>query len=101
MKEKKIKFEWNLAKNKINQQKHGISFEEAIQVFNDENRLERYDSYHSNLFEERYQILGMIAKQIVIVMICVFKTKSIRIISARKANNSEVKEYYEKNSYIG
>jgi len=101
MKEKKICFEWSEEKNKINKKKHEIDFTEAIQVFNDNNRLEFYDDLHSKLFEERYKIVGTITDGIIIVLICNFKMNMIRIISARKANKTEVKEYYEKNNYFG
>ncbi len=36
-----MEFEWDEAKNQINQLKHGVSFEEAGTVFYDENALYR------------------------------------------------------------
>ena len=33
---KNIRFEWDENKNKINKKKHGLSFEEAVEVFGDE-----------------------------------------------------------------
>lgn len=39
--------EWDEAKNEINIKKHGISFDEAKEVFNDPNALELYDKEHS------------------------------------------------------
>ncbi|MDX1920847.1 MAG: BrnT family toxin [Candidatus Caenarcaniphilales bacterium] len=42
-----MKFEWDSKKNKINIQKHGISFEEACFVFNDPNILSIADEEHS------------------------------------------------------
>ena len=36
---KNIRFEWDENKNKINKKKHGLSFEEAVEVFGDENAL--------------------------------------------------------------
>jgi hypothetical protein len=35
-----LEFEWDEEKNKINKKKHGISFEVAKLVFNDDNRIE-------------------------------------------------------------
>ena len=40
-------FEWDEIKAQINKQKHGISFEQALKVFEDENRLEEIDEKHS------------------------------------------------------
>lgn len=54
-----IKFQWNDNKNKINQKKHKISFEEAQSVFFDEEALIIDDPEHS-LEEERFIILGLI-----------------------------------------
>jgi uncharacterized DUF497 family protein len=42
-----IRFDWDNRKNKANQKKHGISFEEAQTVFFDENALEFPDPDHS------------------------------------------------------
>ena len=53
-----IKFQWNDNKNKINQKKHKISFEEAQSVFFDEEALTIDDPEHS-LEEERFIILGL------------------------------------------
>lgn len=35
----KINFTWDEKKNEINKQKHGLSFEEAKEVFGDENAI--------------------------------------------------------------
>ena len=45
--------EWDDNKNRINIQKHGISFETAALVFADEERIEYYDKLHS-IDEDRY-----------------------------------------------
>ncbi|CCQ62255.1 BrnT family toxin [Crocosphaera watsonii] len=49
----KLRFEWDYAKDKINQKKHGVSFEEAKTVFYDDNAIQFWDDYHSN-GEERF-----------------------------------------------
>ena len=36
-------FEWDENKNQLNKRKHGISFEEALSVFLDEKRIEKYE----------------------------------------------------------
>ncbi len=42
-----MKFEWDERKNKINQKKHNISFENAAYVFSDENAISIFDDEHS------------------------------------------------------
>ncbi len=46
-------FEWDENKNKLNQEKHFVSFEEAQLAFFDSKRIIAADSEHSNR-EERY-----------------------------------------------
>ena len=40
-------FEWDIAKNKVNITKHGLSFDKAKSVFIDKNRLIMLDVDHS------------------------------------------------------
>lgn len=91
-------FEWNEKKNKLNQNKHDISFEEAKEVFNDALHISKLD-YRFNYFEERWITLGSTKKHKVLVVANLFFSESgeeiIRILSARKANKQE-KEKYEK-----
>ena len=58
-----LTFEWDENKNRINQSKHKISFEEAQTVFYDERALVIDDPEHSEE-EERFIILGMSLWQI-------------------------------------
>ena len=75
-----MKFEWNKDKNKLNQEKHGVSFEEAKEVFADPLHISKLD-YRFSYFEERWITIGATNKY------------SIRLISARKANQNERKSY--------
>ena len=43
----KVKFEWDKSKNRSNQRKDGVSFEEAQTVFFDDRAIEFYDDEHS------------------------------------------------------
>ena len=52
-----ILFEYDEEKNRINIQKHGLSFETAARVFFDYDRLELYDEIHST-DEDRYNTIG-------------------------------------------
>ena len=92
MKELKLTRDENKALT--NQQKHGVSFEEAKTVF--------YDNYarliadpDSSQKEERFLLLGL-SSQLKLLLVChCYREagKYLRIISARKANKSEQKQY--------
>lgn len=90
-----IKFEWNAAKDALNERKHGISFEEAKSVFYDEFAIQFYDSENSELEEDRFLMLGL-SSESRILLVCHCERDSgntIRIISARKATKTERKFY--------
>lgn len=90
----RLQFEWNEQKNKINQKKHGISFEEACSVFLDDRAIMFDDPEHSQS-EERFLLLGMSeSSNVCIVSHCFRKNDTvIRIISARKATRKEEARY--------
>ncbi len=94
---KNLIFEWDDAKNDINQSKHDISFEEAQTVFFDESALEFEDPDHS-IDEERFLLLGFSQKLKVLVVCHCFRSDDsiIRIISARKATKKERKVYFRR-----
>jgi len=89
-----IRFEWDENKNRVNQDKHKISFEEAKTVFNDWEALVINDPEHSDE-EERFIILGLSrTSNLLVVCHCYRETETvIRIISARKATKTESKYY--------
>lgn len=89
-------FEWDDNKEQINIKKHGMDFETASRVFDDENRIEIYDDLHSN-YEDRYITIGMIDEITCIAMVVYTErgTDMIRIISARKATPKERRKYYD------
>lgn len=91
-----IIFEWDENKNEINKRKHGLSFEEAQEVFYDDNAILFDDPYHS-FGEERFLIIGMIkSSKICIVSHCYRNSDNvIRLISAREATKREKKTYQE------
>ncbi len=89
-----ITFSWDEKKNKINLQKHEVSFEEAKTVFADEYGRLISDPDHSD-DEDRFILLGL-SQEIQLLMVChCYREKGevIRIISARKADKSEIKQY--------
>lgn len=86
----RFEFEWDSAKDSSNQKRHGISFQEAVAVFFDENALCMPDPNHS-LGEDRFILLGT-SSQIRILVVCHCYRRSgsvVRIISARKATPRE------------
>ena len=89
-----ITFSWDERKNRANQKKHGISFDEAKTVFSDENARIIADPDHSE-DEDRYILLGLSAKLRVLVIshACYEGDEIIRIISARKADRTEHSQY--------
>lgn len=89
-----IKFEWDENKNRINQKKHGISFDEARTVFYDSDARIIDDPEHST-DEDRFIILGLSKKANILVVCHCYQASDtiIRIISARKATTSESGQY--------
>lgn len=89
-----LEFEWDEKKNNINIKKHGISFEEAMIVFYDDDAIVFDDPDHS-IEENRFLIIGMTNKgKICIVSHCYRDNEDkIRIISARKAEKGEIRVY--------
>ncbi|PJZ64911.1 hypothetical protein CH371_15520 [Leptospira wolffii] len=92
-------FEWDDKKNSSNLKKHQISFEQASQVFLDKDAIYIPDENHSE-DEERWLVLGKIANFTIIVVVFVDKSnkneEKLRIISARKADKLEEKEYFQR-----
>jgi len=87
-------FDWDENKNNENILKHGISFYEAMTVFDDDNALYKPDASHSNN-EDRFIILGFSTNPRLLVVCHCYKESEtvIRIISARKATSSEREQY--------
>ena len=89
-----IQFEWDSHKSKINERKHGVSFEEARSVFFDDHARLIADPDHSE-DEDRFILLGTSFSLRLLVVCHCYRGKDgvIRIISARKATKSESKWY--------
>ena len=91
-----MSFEWDEAKNRINRNKHGISFDEAQTVFGDPLALSRIDAKHS-FNEERWLTIGMSCSGKSLLVAHQYRTTRgeewIRIISARRATAHERREY--------
>ena len=89
-----MEFEWDDAKNLLNQAKHGISFEEAREIF--ERSVLMWEDTRHDYGEARYISVGEIGDSAVVVLVVVHtpRGRKTRIISARKANARERKKYY-------
>lgn len=92
-----IRITWDSKKANSNKKKHGVDFAEAESVFADPNARLIPDPDHSDK-EDRFILLGLsVELRILVVCHCYREDDEIiRIISARKANHSERKEYGEK-----
>jgi len=96
----KGRFIWNGLKAEANHRKHGISFEEAIAVFDDPFFIEEYDEEHSEN-EDRYNIVGFV-KGVHIIVSFTLRDNLVRIFSAREADTEEAGAYDEHiRRYIG
>ena len=89
-----MRFEWDANKASANIAKHGVSFEEAMEVFYDPNALERYDELHS-ITEIRFSVIGLASRRLLNVAYAERANDTVRLISARKATTAE-REIYER-----
>ena len=91
---KPLRFNWNPQKAKSNVRKHGITFEEAKGVFYDDKAIEFYDDDHSD-WEDRFLLLGVSSKSRLLLICHCYRENNaiIRIISARKATQTEAEQY--------
>ena len=90
-----MKFEWDENKNKINIQKHGVDFRDAVYVFSDPSALSVPDEYAED--EERWLMLGTNLKDQILLVVHTFRYDNVtRVISARKATNKERLTYLQR-----
>ena len=96
-----MSFEWDSNKNQSNISKDGISFEEAIAVFDDPDILTfedaRFEYGEARLISIGQTLLVTQEKMVIVVVVHTQRGQLIRLISARKANERERKLYEQKN----
>jgi|SRR5580704_14316912 uncharacterized DUF497 family protein len=80
-------FEWDSNKREVNLRKHGIDFEDAIEVFDGPILVHRSDRK-----EERWVAIGSLENRLVAVVFT-RRTDVIRIISVRRARRNEESQY--------
>jgi uncharacterized protein len=90
-------FEWDNSKAVANWQRHGVTFQHAIKAFNDPFAVERIDE-RKNYGEERVNLIGM-CEDTILHVTYTERGERIRIISARRAEKHEQKDYYRENSF--
>jgi uncharacterized DUF497 family protein len=88
-------FEWDDEKAISNLKKHDVSFEEGATIFNDPLIITIFDPGHSEI-EERYISIGISVQGRLLVVVHTERDERVRLISCRKATNTERKAY-EKN----
>jgi hypothetical protein len=86
-----MNFEWDESKSEDCFRQRGFDFAYAARAFFDSNRIVYADTRRS-YGEERYQLMGMIEQRLFVVVYSP-RHEALRIISARKANQREVKHY--------
>lgn len=87
-------FEWDEKKNITNIKKHGISFQEAMTVFYDDDAIVFDDPDHS-IEECRFLIIGMSGREGICIVSHCYRggDDRVRIISARRAEKGEISTY--------
>ena len=84
-------FEWDPATNASNRRKHGISFEEAMEIFDGPVLSREDDDIHGECRERSY---GLMQGVVVVCVVHTDRSAARRIISARKATRKEREEFH-------
>jgi hypothetical protein len=88
-------FEWDAVKAKKNLQKHGISFDDAIEAFYDPHSVMEQDRVVDG--ELRWQTIGLVGETAIVLVAHTVhepgEEEVIRIISARLADRKECRRY--------
>jgi uncharacterized DUF497 family protein len=87
-----MKFEWDPDKSHANVSKHGVSFHDASTVFGDPLALTFNDPDHS-VGEQRFLTFGLSRMGQLLVVVHTERSRTTRIISARRATRQERKIY--------
>lgn len=88
-----VNFEWDEKKNYQNIRKHGYDFEDAWQVFGVPFTLEL--DLSTDYGEDRWTILGLLGDRVVVMTFAIPRSKTVRIISMRKASGHERQKFEE------
>lgn len=89
-------FEWDEEKNDDCLRKRGFNFGFAAKVFFDPKRVVDPDNRRS-YGEDRYRVMGRIENRLYVIVYTP-RLDTVRIISARKANKREERDYEDRTS---
>lgn len=89
-------FEWDETKAAENYAKHGVSFEQACEAFDDPFSIDFTDN-RQDYGEDRLIVFGMVENRLLVVA-HTWRGDRVRIISAREAESHERRRYHEENS---
>lgn len=92
---KPYEFDWDKGNRDKNLIKHGVSQEEAEQVFFDQKNLLFKDPDHSKS-EDRHILIGKTSLNRLLFVVFTIRNKKIRIISARDLKKRKELNLYEK-----
>jgi hypothetical protein len=87
-------FYWDPEKVATNRRRHGVSFEEATEIFGDPFELTIHDPLHSE-DEDRWISFGASYRNRILAVVYKEDGDTIRIISARRASKRERDDYEE------
>jgi uncharacterized protein len=85
-------FEWDEHKAATNENKHGVTFEEAATCFYDPIQVAYYDPEHSEE-EDREILIAHSDRERLLLVIYTLRGEAIRIISARRLTPREAQDY--------
>ena len=87
-----MEFEWDEKKSRANKSKHGIDFNNAAQLWNEQDRIEIQTSFQA---KNRNALIGKIEDKLW-TAIFTRRADAIRIISVRRSRKKETKLYEHK-----
>lgn len=87
-----IEFEWDDEKAASNYEKHGVAFEDATELFNNDHYV--FEDRRNDYGEKRYIAIGSV-DGLVLTVVYTLRVETRRIISARRAKRHERKTYQD------
>jgi uncharacterized protein len=89
---KPVSYQWDPDKASINRINHGVDFADAVSVLEDDRAITVEDQRYE---EERFITVGLDALGRILVVVYTWRGNEVRLISARKADRLERKQYLE------
>jgi uncharacterized protein len=87
-----MSYQWDPDKASINRINHGVDFADAVSVLEDDRAITVEDQRYE---EERFITIGLDAIGRILVVVYTWRGNEVRLISARKADRLERKQYLE------